>query len=185
MYEVLIDDFIRLTGRSDYKLRVGDYRVIADLNDATKRIEVTHIGKRDRVYEGPKGIDTIQQDVLSTAKKVLAYGSYAITGKLAKYQSLDFRKRRIKLQIPIIVITDESASEIEMLKDKKYKRLTRIYIDPALAQMPTWTYIYENKVATLLFEREQFFSLIIESPPFVKKERFLFNMLMQQANPLN
>jgi len=144
------------------------------------------IGKRPKIefYEGPKGIDAIHQDVLSTAKEILAYGSYAITGKLAKYQSLDFRKRRIKLKISIIAITDESVEEIEMLKQKDYLRLTKIHIDPALSQMPTWTYIYASKVAMLLFEKEQFFGFIIESPSLVTKEKFLFNKLMKQAKPL-
>jgi mRNA interferase RelE/StbE len=40
--------FVRLTERSDYKLRVGDYRVIADINQS--RIEVTFIGHRKDVY---------------------------------------------------------------------------------------------------------------------------------------
>ena len=40
--------FERLTGRCDYKLRVGDYRVIADIRG--KRIEVTLIGHRKNVY---------------------------------------------------------------------------------------------------------------------------------------
>jgi mRNA interferase RelE/StbE len=43
--------FERLAGRTDYKLRVGDYRVIADLNDAEKRVEVTLIDHRKRVYK--------------------------------------------------------------------------------------------------------------------------------------
>ncbi len=43
--------FIRLTGRSDYKLRVGDYRVIAEIDGSTKRIEITLIGHRKNVYE--------------------------------------------------------------------------------------------------------------------------------------
>lgn len=43
--------FERLTGRADYILRVGDYRVIADINDNTKRIEVTLIDHRGRIYK--------------------------------------------------------------------------------------------------------------------------------------
>ena len=43
--------FERLKGRTDYKLRVGDYRVIADLDDRTKKIEVTLIDHRSRVYK--------------------------------------------------------------------------------------------------------------------------------------
>lgn len=42
--------FERLAERPEYKLRVGDYRVIADLNQATKRIEVTLIGHRKDIY---------------------------------------------------------------------------------------------------------------------------------------
>lgn len=44
--------FERLTTRKDYKLRVGDYRVIADINDQKKIIEVNLIGHRKNIYKG-------------------------------------------------------------------------------------------------------------------------------------
>ena len=43
--------FERLTGRKDYKLRIGDYRAIADINDNAKRIEITLIDHRSRIYK--------------------------------------------------------------------------------------------------------------------------------------
>lgn len=43
--------FDRLAGRSDYKLRVGDYRVIADIDQSKKLIAITLIGHRKNVYE--------------------------------------------------------------------------------------------------------------------------------------
>lgn len=43
--------FIRLKGRTDYKLRVGDYRAIADINTKELRIEVTKVGHRKNVYK--------------------------------------------------------------------------------------------------------------------------------------
>jgi len=43
--------FERMAGRTDYKLRVGDYRVIADISRETKTIEVTLIGHRKNVYK--------------------------------------------------------------------------------------------------------------------------------------
>jgi mRNA interferase RelE/StbE len=43
--------FIRLKGRSDYKLRIGDYRVIADINRKELKIEITKIGHRKNIYE--------------------------------------------------------------------------------------------------------------------------------------
>jgi len=42
--------FERLTDRNDYKLRVGDYRVIADIDDSLERIEITLIGHRKNIY---------------------------------------------------------------------------------------------------------------------------------------
>lgn len=43
--------FERLKGRADYKLRIGDYRAIADLHEAENKIEVTKIGHRKSIYE--------------------------------------------------------------------------------------------------------------------------------------
>jgi len=43
--------FDRLNGRKDYKLRVGDYRVIADINQKLERIEITLIGHRKNIYK--------------------------------------------------------------------------------------------------------------------------------------
>ena len=43
--------FIRLTGRPEYKLRVGDYRVIADIQDNINILSVLHIGHRRNIYK--------------------------------------------------------------------------------------------------------------------------------------
>ena len=42
--------FERMAGRTDYKLRIGDYRVIADISREDMTIEVTIIGHRKNVY---------------------------------------------------------------------------------------------------------------------------------------
>jgi len=43
--------FKKLEGRTDFKMRVGDYRVIADIDASKKRIEVTCIGHRKNIYK--------------------------------------------------------------------------------------------------------------------------------------
>jgi mRNA interferase RelE/StbE len=43
--------WIRLEGRSDYKLRIGDYRIIADIDAERKTIQITKIGHRRNIYE--------------------------------------------------------------------------------------------------------------------------------------
>ena len=43
--------FIRLKERTDYKLRIGEYRIIADINTKELRIEVTRVGHRKHIYK--------------------------------------------------------------------------------------------------------------------------------------
>jgi len=43
--------FVRLEGRTDFKLRIGDYRAIADIDDTTKKIFITLIAHRKNVYK--------------------------------------------------------------------------------------------------------------------------------------
>lgn len=46
--------FDKLEDRKDFKLRVGDYRVIADINQSSKTIEITRIGHRKNIYKQVK-----------------------------------------------------------------------------------------------------------------------------------
>jgi mRNA interferase RelE/StbE len=43
--------FERLTGRSEYKLRVGDYRVMAEIDEKAKRISILFIDHRKNIYK--------------------------------------------------------------------------------------------------------------------------------------
>ena len=43
--------FDRLSGRQDYRLRVGDYRVIADISQEKEVIQITLIGHRKNIYK--------------------------------------------------------------------------------------------------------------------------------------
>ena len=43
--------FSRIAGSDDYKLRVGDYRVLAGLVHETKTVLVMRVDHRSRIYE--------------------------------------------------------------------------------------------------------------------------------------
>jgi len=43
--------FLKLTNRQEYKLRVGDYRVIADINNSEITIYIITIGHRSNIYK--------------------------------------------------------------------------------------------------------------------------------------
>lgn len=43
--------FEKLTARDDYKLRVGDYRVIAGIDKKTKTISILFVDHRKKIYK--------------------------------------------------------------------------------------------------------------------------------------
>ena len=43
--------FDRLTGRDEFKLRIGEYRVIADINEQSKIIVILIIDHRKNIYK--------------------------------------------------------------------------------------------------------------------------------------
>ncbi|MDD4353568.1 MAG: hypothetical protein PHN56_03865 [Candidatus Nanoarchaeia archaeon] len=43
--------FIRLSGRNDYKLKIGQYRVIADIDINKKQVQLNLIGLRKNIYK--------------------------------------------------------------------------------------------------------------------------------------
>ncbi|MFG1450353.1 MAG: type II toxin-antitoxin system RelE/ParE family toxin [Thermoplasmataceae archaeon] len=43
--------FVRVVGRTEYKLRVGDYRVIADIEENRRVIVVSSLGHRRNIYK--------------------------------------------------------------------------------------------------------------------------------------
>lgn len=46
--------FEKLSGREEYKLRVGDYRIIADINNKEILILILFIDHRKRIYKNLK-----------------------------------------------------------------------------------------------------------------------------------
>ena len=43
--------FVRLVGRTEFKLRVGDYRVIADIEENRRVLIVRSLGHRKNIYK--------------------------------------------------------------------------------------------------------------------------------------
>jgi mRNA interferase RelE/StbE len=43
--------FEKLTKRNEYKLRIGNYRVIADIDEKTKKIKILILGHRKNIYK--------------------------------------------------------------------------------------------------------------------------------------
>ena len=139
------------------------------------------IGKRPKLmlFEGKKGIDSVNEDVLKS-KEILAYGSFDIPNKMLKWQTVDFLKKRLKLGIKWRGITDSSIKKAYFYKDPAYKKLTKLKIDDSLKKMSTWTYIYDDKIAILSFKKENFVGIIIKDEAISMTHHIIFEKLWKQ-----
>ena len=43
---------VKLTGRDDYRVRVGDYRILYDIEDDRLTVVVVKVGDRKEIYKG-------------------------------------------------------------------------------------------------------------------------------------
>jgi len=152
------------------------------LPELKKRQEI--IGKKPivEVYEGKKGINAINLDVLKEKQEILAYGSFTITEKTSKFEGINFRKRRINKKIKLKGVAD--SIDIEMWKKSAYRKITQARILKELKELLTWTYIYSDKVAILSFQRENFIGIIIKDKAINLTQHFIFEQLWKKAKEI-
>lgn len=134
-----------------------------------------------QVFEGKKGIDIVNDDVLKENKEIIAYGSFEVINKIIKYQAMDFMKKRMIKKIKWRGISDSSFKENVFFKKRRYKKLTKLKIDNSLKDIKTWNYIYNNKIAILSFNKENFIGIIIEDAELNKTQKLIFEKIWKQA----
>ena len=171
---------------------VDPEKILRQLEEKNKRFkEIISILKEKResiglrpavqFYEGVKGITAVESDVLNTKKEFFAYGSFEIYNKILKYSGISFRKKRIAKRLKVTAITDSSSKNHELFGKKKYEKYSKLIIFESLKNMPSWTYIYNNKVAIISFEKEHPNIIVIDSKPVYEKEKMVFENLVKIA----
>ncbi|MFZ5954860.1 MAG: hypothetical protein ACOYT4_00380 [Nanoarchaeota archaeon] len=80
-------------------------------------------------------------------------------------------------KIIVQCITDDSAKNHELFKKPEYKKYTRIKILNYLKIMPSWTYLFDNKIAIISFEREQPVAILVNSKSVYLKEKMIFDLM--------
>ena len=146
-----------------------------------EKIQTIGLKPEVQFYEGVKGIIAVESDVLNTKKEFFAYGSFDIYNKILKYTGISFRKKRIAKKLKVTAITDSSAVHHELFEKEEYQKYSKLIILESLRNMPSWTYIYNNKVAIISFEKENPNIIVIDSKPVYEKEKMVFELLWKIA----
>lgn len=132
-----------------------------------------------QLYEGAEGIKTVYEDTLTTTTKRLRailsmQDLYEVPGKT--YMD-DYIKRRIDEGIRLQVIRSEQ-KDIEKTWGASRKELRELHLAPAEMIFAMTMYLYDDKVALIGTQKENF-GLIIRSQDFFAMQSHLFETLWQ------
>jgi sugar-specific transcriptional regulator TrmB len=132
-----------------------------------------------RYYEGVVGIKTVFEDTLTVVNKTLCgILSMADLFKIpGKDFMTDYTNRRIKAGIKLKVIRSE-INEVEETWPYSVRELRELHYANKEMIFPMTMYFYDNKVAIIGTEKENF-GMIIESADFYKNQTNFFEVLWE------
>lgn len=112
------------------------------------------------IFEGKEGIKTILNDVLEERKEWLCLGSTGRSKEIIPFFLEHFHKKRMSLKIPLRVIYNQDEKGIERSKEMKKQKYVQIRFMQKTS--PATTYIYGDKVAIILWEKERLIAVRIK-----------------------
>lgn len=133
------------------------------------------------MFEGKPGIKKIYEDMLKTKQTIYGFGSTESMNKLLEFHTPGYVYNRIHENIFFYLLTEKSKEAIEFKrKDKSSKRETRFIKN--LSDLHTATYIYGDKVATLILIKEESFAILVNNIEFAKSQKIIFDLLWKNAD---
>lgn len=132
-------------------------------------------------FEGRKEVKAIFEDLLRSETEVLGYTNYQLSSELFSDYLKWYAEAAVKTGIKHRLLCPNDKSNIEYIKKNMQKRfkagLLEIFaVNPAHFPFKNAQYIYEDKVATISFDKDEMMGVIIESQSNAETNRSIFNL---------
>jgi sugar-specific transcriptional regulator TrmB len=127
-------------------------------------------------YKGKEGLKSVFEDQLAEGKEILIMGGSPMAYEILEYYFVWFDKKRVKQKIKTKIIFDEK------LKEKKLNiPLSEIKYLPAKYSSPLAINIYGDKVAIILWNKENPFVIVIKNRDISEGYRKHFEMMWKMS----
>lgn len=133
------------------------------------------------IFEGKEGIKTILNDILKTGSEWIAFGSSGRGPTILPYFAEHWEKKREKHKIPLRGIMDTSVSGLKRGKELSRIKNTQIRYMPEEYSSPSSTWIYGDKLALVMWDKENTFAIRIVSKGIVSNFKSHFEALWKIA----
>lgn len=137
--------------------------------------QLSEVRPRVRTYEGNQGLLSVWRDILMTSEEVLLWTNQETEKNMfsEKYHNL-FIAERVKKNIPMRAIAVNNEKGKRLVKDD-FLALRQTKLLPKNVSFSAETYIYENKLAILDYNKE-IIGIIIENKQIVESQKAVFEM---------
>jgi sugar-specific transcriptional regulator TrmB len=127
-------------------------------------------------FKGKEGLKSVFEDQLSTGKEILVLGGSPLAYEILEYYFVWFDKKRVKQKIKTRILFDGE------LKNKHVKvPLSEIRYLPEKYSSPLAINIYGEKVAIILWSKENPFAIVIKNKEISEGYRKHFEMMWKNS----
>lgn len=173
IYAIEPDLLLKKISNRQRLLRRQEIELQENMPSLQSVFQSSEIRPKVKIYQGNNGLLSIWQDILSTKNEILLWTNQQTENLFFGQNSHDkFIKERIQKNISIKVLATKS-KEAEELKSKDKDNLRETKILSKDVSFSSETYIYDNKVAMLDYNKE-IMGIIIESKSFNETQQAIF-----------
>ncbi len=142
-------------------------RTIEEVMPELKKLQILEEHKKPKieVYEGIEGMKTILNEVLRIEKnELIVYGSSKSSFEVIPTFMQNWHNRRIKQKLKARIIYNETEETKKRVKEyKQTLKFVEVKFLPVTALTPTSTLIYGNKMALMVWLKNEPYATLIES----------------------
>ncbi len=133
------------------------------------------------ILEGKQGIKTILNDILKTKKEWLAFGSTGKGPEVFPYYAEHWERERVKQKISLRGIFDNSESGKKRGMNLSKLKYTKVKYSVQEHFAPSSTWIYGNRLAFVLWDKEHPFAIRVISKEVTDNFKSHFEVLWKIA----
>ena len=128
------------------------------------------------LFEGPRGIKFILEDVLEEKKLIYHYGDIRSLQNTLPYIFPQYIRKRVEKKIPIRIICKKEEQHKELLSSSKREFREFVFI-PSKYIFKSSIFIFSKKVAILNLQKEPYCGLVIEDEDFYDTQKDMFELM--------
>jgi HTH-type transcriptional regulator, sugar sensing transcriptional regulator len=136
---------------------------------------------RSEIFEGKQGMKTVLQIILESKKPLYAYSNNKSMLDILPVYGPRFIKDRVKLKIPIKIISEPSKTTTKILKNKDKAELRETRTIPQFKDMALNQYFNEDFVAILGTREDKPIGIVIYHKDYAKAQKIIFDRLWINA----